>query len=385
LQEGVAAARAGQTARARALLLRVVEADQSSVQAWYWLSRVTESLEEREICLENVLALDPAHTAVQAELVQVRRQMAQAGATPRPAGEDGEAAIPRTPLEHQVADAAVEPLLCPYCGAETGAQDRQCAACSQALHVRKPRRSDHSVYSLGLVAVWFALANHVWLALSAYYFLADLASATEASPGMRSALQVLGRLLGLDGGEVPLARMPLAPTLLVGAAISFFSLVVAWGLYRRFRTFYWLTVALILLYPLAIIYRLATAETIPWVGLAIEGLIFVLTLGLTFMAYDEFAWVEERLHAGVDKDVDSHSSLYARGRGHADRGMWAKAAAHWSRAVALSPRHPDYRLALASACINLAQPERAVEHLHEAQRIEPSNPQIEKLLESIRT
>jgi tetratricopeptide (TPR) repeat protein len=385
LREGIAAARAGQAAQARTLLLRVVEADQRNVQAWYWLSRVADAPEEREICLENVLALDPAHTAVQAQLAELRRRMARAPAAPLHPTEAGEAAIPRTALEQRAADAAVEPLRCPYCGAETGAHDRQCAACGQALTIKKPRRADHSVYSMGLVAAWFALANHVWLALTAYYFVADLSSAAGASPGLRSALQVLGGLLGLEGGEVPLAGVPLAPILLAGAAIALFSLVVAWGVYRRLRAFYWLTVVLMLFYPLAIVYQLITAETFPWVALAAEGVVFFLTLSLTFMAYDEFAWVEARLDAGVDKDVDSHSALYARGREHAARGMWAKAIAHWSRAVALSPGHPDYRLALASAYINLDQPERALNHLREAQRIEPDNPHIQKLLESTQT
>jgi tetratricopeptide (TPR) repeat protein len=103
------------------------------------------------------------------------------------------------------------------------------------------------------------------------------------------------------------------------------------------------------------------------------------------MAYDEFAWVEQRLDAGVDKDVDSHSALYTRGREHADRGLWAKAAAHWARAVVLSPGHPDYRTALALAYINLDRRQQALEHLDEARRIEPDNPQVHQLLDSLQT
>lgn len=106
----------------------------------------------------------------------------------------------------------------------------------------------------------------------------------------------------------------------------------------------------------------------------------MLSISFAFMAYDEFAWVKERLSASVDKDISNSSSLYARGREHAERGMWAKAAAHWSKAVALSPGHPDYRLALTSAYLNLGQPERAAEHLHRAQQIEPDHPQIPELL-----
>jgi tetratricopeptide (TPR) repeat protein len=385
LQEGVAAVQAGQSERGRACLLRVVAADERNVQAWYWLSRVAESAQEREICLENILVLDPGHTAVQAELASLRRQLAHAGAASLPAREAIGVNIPRTPLEQRISDAALEPLLCPYCGADTDAVDRQCGACGRDLYLRQPKSEDHSIYSLGLVIAWFALANHVWLALTAYYIFSGLSSAAEASSGTRRTLATLGQLLGLEGGETPLLDLPLAPVLLLGAAVFVLSLVIAWGLYRRIRFFYWLTVALVVLYPLVVVYQLATAETVPILGLAVEGFFFLLTISFTFMAYDEFAWVEQRLDAGVDRDVDSHSALYTRGREHADRGMWAKAAAHWARAVVLNPGHPDYRTALALAYINLDRRQQALEHLDEARRIEPDNPQVHQLLDSLQT
>ncbi len=383
LKEGIAAARAGQTERARENLLRVIKADQGNLQAWYWLSRIVESPQEREICLENVLTLDPGHAAIQAELAELRRQIAESQAATPVAGLASVAAIPRTVEEQLFADAAIEPLGCPFCGVLTSPADRLCPGCAGELYVRQPKSKDHSIYSLGLVVVWFALANYIWVGLTAYYLLSSLRSAVDASPGAESTIQTLGGLLGLEGVGAPLLHLPLAPVLLVGGLVFLFSLIVAWGLYRRLRTFYWLTLALVLLYPMAIVYRVATAETVPVMGLVIEGLLTLLAIGFAFMAYDEFAWVERRLDASVDKDVASHSALYARGRVYAQRRMWAKAAAHWSKAAALSPEHPDYRLALASAYINLDQPERALEHLDKAQEIEPDNPQIQELLASL--
>ncbi len=378
LREGIAAAQAGQVEQARLYLLRVVEADEHNLQAWYWLSRVAQSPEEREICLQNVLALDPGHTAVHAELADLRRQMADAKALSFLSREAIEAAVPRTAAEQLVSDAAVEPLLCPYCGVRTDAADRQCPACSGDLVVRERKRKDHSLYSVGLVAIWFALANYFWLGLTSYYLYSGL-----ASPGAESTFNTLGKMLGLEASGAPLLDLPLVPVLLVSGAAFLCSLLVAWGLYVRLRFFYWLTIGLVLLLLLVAVYRAATAETVPLLGLAIQGILVLLAIGFAFMAYDEFAWVERRLDAAVDRDVDSHSALYTRGRAHADRGLWAKAAAHWSRAVALSPGHPDYRLALASAYINLGQPQRAQEHLHEAQRIEPDNAQVRELLASL--
>jgi tetratricopeptide (TPR) repeat protein len=60
LQLGIQAAKAGRREQARELLLQVVEQDQESIRGWLWLSGVLEDLEERRICLENVLIIDPA-------------------------------------------------------------------------------------------------------------------------------------------------------------------------------------------------------------------------------------------------------------------------------------------------------------------------------------
>jgi len=381
LKEGVAAARAGLAAQARACLLPVVQADERNVQAWYWLSRVVESPDEREICLENVLALDPGHAGVQSELAALRAQLAQAQEPARPAIEF----IPATAEECLVSDAAVAPLPCPYCGAPAAPQARQCPACSRAISVRERKSKGHSIYSLGLVMIWFGLANYVWLGLFLYYLSADLPAIVDASPGLAATLQKLADLLGLKAPALDSLSLPPTPVLLAGGAAFVFSLIIAAGLYYRIRSVYWLTVGLILLGSMFLLYNAITAETWQLVRLGVALVLFLAATSFVFMAYDEFAWVERRLAAVLDSDADSHSALYTRGRKYADQGMWARAVVHWAKAVALSPGHPDYRLALASAYINLGQPEKALEHLKQAQRIEPDNPQTPKLLSQIPT
>jgi tetratricopeptide (TPR) repeat protein len=350
--------------------MRVVEIDQRNVQAWYWLSRVVETPREREICLENVLALDPAHMAVQAELAELRYQMAEAERKSMLSKEAIAAAIPQTAEERLISEAAVEPLACPYCGTVTGVDDRQCSLCGHALYVRQPKSKTHSVYSLLLVLIWFAQANYLFLGLTVYYLFSDLSSSPD--------VQTVSDLLGIEGVGVSLLTVPLTPVLLVGGVSFLFSLFVAWGLWRRWTVFYWLTVALLLLGLPVLVFQAVVVE-MSLAGLALGGVFWLSALGVAFMAYEEFQWVEHRLSATLDKDVDSPSSLYARGRELAEQGMWAKAAIHWSKAVALSPGHPDYRVALASAYINLGQVDRAWEHLQMAQQIEPGHPQLAAL------
>ena len=59
LREGVEAARAGDKAAARDLFEQVTELDESNEQAWFRLAAVVESDEERRVCLENVLHINP--------------------------------------------------------------------------------------------------------------------------------------------------------------------------------------------------------------------------------------------------------------------------------------------------------------------------------------
>lgn len=62
LGEGKAAARTGDNALARQMLTQVVERDPNNEQAWMWLSGVVAESEEQQICLENVLVINPRNT-----------------------------------------------------------------------------------------------------------------------------------------------------------------------------------------------------------------------------------------------------------------------------------------------------------------------------------
>ena len=75
LQQAITAAKAGRRAEARRLLETVLDADEHNEQAWIWMSSVVDSDEERVICLENVLAINPQNETA-------RKGLAAVGATP---------------------------------------------------------------------------------------------------------------------------------------------------------------------------------------------------------------------------------------------------------------------------------------------------------------
>lgn len=59
LNQGIAALKAGKKAEARRLLTQAVNQDTHNEIAWLWLSGAVETDEDRRVCLENVLAINP--------------------------------------------------------------------------------------------------------------------------------------------------------------------------------------------------------------------------------------------------------------------------------------------------------------------------------------
>jgi hypothetical protein len=68
LQAGILAAKAGQVEQARFRLLDVVEQDQTNEAAWFWLYQVFERQEDKRICLENLILINPDNEWARHEL-----------------------------------------------------------------------------------------------------------------------------------------------------------------------------------------------------------------------------------------------------------------------------------------------------------------------------
>jgi hypothetical protein len=68
LRAGVAAARAGEIAKARAILSKVVLEKPRSIHAWWYLAQVVEDTNQRIYCYKKVLNLDPSHAGARAKL-----------------------------------------------------------------------------------------------------------------------------------------------------------------------------------------------------------------------------------------------------------------------------------------------------------------------------
>jgi tetratricopeptide (TPR) repeat protein len=84
LREALDAIRAGQRARARDLLTRLLRADQTNPTYWLWLSSVVDSAKERVYCLQTVLRYDPENAAARQGLILCGVLPAGETITPQP-------------------------------------------------------------------------------------------------------------------------------------------------------------------------------------------------------------------------------------------------------------------------------------------------------------
>ena len=70
LQQGISAAKAGEVDQARFLLLDVVEQDQTNETAWYWLYQVFDRVDDKRVCLENLVIINPQNRWAKQKLLE---------------------------------------------------------------------------------------------------------------------------------------------------------------------------------------------------------------------------------------------------------------------------------------------------------------------------
>ncbi len=438
LREGIAAARSGQRERARDLLVRVVEQDEENATAWLWLSGVVDSLDDREVCLENALTLDPGNEAARKGLAWVQQQKggqspppaetipppsAEAPASKRPAslaaavlGEDlvhrrlppalepppekpararkpttlaaavlrEDFAARRPPPEPELPPPVPPPdefedeYLCPYCAAPTRPDDRKCQACGHQLWIKVRRREEHSSWLW--VALVMQLAGTVWPATVPLMVLVYVAHRVGAT----NPFDLIPAYLGLPGNvppEVADAALKLAPRAYILPFILhfLFSSAVLVGLYQRWKpVFYLFLVSALLMLTSAI----AALVIIPSNARICGGggvILALLMLLLLLQLEDDFFFDERRLVLRVDRDATNGPALLASGQCYAKRAMWAMAAIHLRRAASKMPHEVACPLLLTTAYIGLKRYDLAEKTLSEARRLSPDDPQIEKL------
>ncbi len=405
LRDGINAARMGRRERAQDLLLQVVQQDEGNLQAWLWLSSVVDELEEREICLENVLTLDPANEAARRGLALLREHREHSGfsAAEEVVHDRGpgfvETAVPpgttTAPIEVDVPDNTAifdESYLCPYCAAPTQPADRKCPACRGPLWVRSWRqeeRASHHLMALVLQAVCAALTAGGVLGLLIY---------VARQTGFDDLGQLARMYLGLSGqipAEVITSALELVPrsAVLALAFLTLLSLTTLMGLYLRWKPAFYLfllngaglgvvgAIVTRVLWEVAI----GAGDVITLLSrlamVIVDVAVVVVAFGLVLEVREDLFFEQDRLLFRLDRGPVAAVDFISHGQRHARAGRWAVAAIHFKRAVDQLPNDIGANLLLAAAYGNLRRYELAEKYRAEAQQINPQDPRVQELNE----
>ncbi len=376
LNEGIAAAKAGQTAQARDLLLQIVEADENNESAWLWLSGVVESLEDRQVCLENVLALNPDSVAAQKGLAWIEQQRASQGLSPQ-ASTSTETAPPSPSTSQPEEPPATYQAPAPPASPPAAAIPPVTSA-APIVRYERQRKRDKRSGPLIIASIGWVLYGLMILLIAAV-LLVGLAFLSSRIP----TSELLGELPKNQQEEF-------GPALLTGASLlGIFFLIwgglciaLAVGLLKRIKIAWYASfvVAFITL-GFSIIALIANMT----VGRFCEALIPMGMMVLTFLARDDFA-VEEVVvqERRAEYGTDSPLQHYQRGLEYAKEKKLDMAIQEWEKAVVLDPSNLRFRNALALALAGTAQHARAITVLEEALKAFPNDKETKGNLEAIK-
>jgi hypothetical protein len=388
LHQGITAAQAGRKGEARTLLTEVVEADETQLEAWFWLSQIVDSLEEKSICLENILTLDPNNDSAQAELIRVKAAQERLFAPVYAPGQENPppavVTLPKaakTPIVDlsPYKDEFDNPGLCPYCLAPTRLEDQHCPACKRSLVIRRRDREERTAWLWrGIILQFTVILALVAGGLSSYIIMIRLA-------GLREPTAFLPLYFGQRVSQPELSETVLAvfPAWLFWSLIGavFYALILLIALYLRLpygNILYLVTATLVLV--LSFLSLIFYYDVTPTLILGLIGLFLgAAQLFITLNLWQDFTFKEHRIQLKIDRDAKNHMTLFLSSRKYSQAGMWGLATLHLRRAVAGNPQNASYQLALVVAYINVKRDDLAEKALAQAEKLDPHAPEIGQL------
>ena len=382
LKAGITAVKNGDRQQGREWLEKVLEVEEHNKQAWLWLSGAVESDEERQICLENVLAIDPENTLAKkglAKLAQhasaktgksqiVRREYAPtstAAALLYPESQvktwewRDPTAVPdkatkvgyQTDESHNDVWSRNVPL-CGYCAHELSEEDTRCPHCKKELLVQYFR---YPKASTNLTVLWVLLlgVGQLFLLQLLYNVLSTGNLYAAVGNGLMTALFV-ALAIGVAFRQTWVHLM----AIYASAAVVLF-LLLRWVIptdrvASQLAEFDPAIQAFLL--PLTT----GLGETLRILILA--GSVLALFYAI-FKAAPDFDRRSVRQVAALTKGPVSAADFNAAAAQLARKGLWATAVLHWQNAAAKAPQNIAYQESLGQAYATLGFYERSLDVL----------------------
>lgn len=390
---GKEAARRGDDALALRHLRRVVEAEPKNESAWLWLSSVVDDVDDKRLCLENVLVLNPDNQAARRGLARLPEagedqpqppgQLIQQPVEPlTPAGAilfperrragwrwHDPVRLQQTEIAGYSTQSAFDDVwqrdsdLCAYCATELAAEDIRCPGCARHLletTFRYPKASnDLMIYwvlilgigQLALVTILFNLLSKgspASLAWQTIVFLTMILIVVGLA--FRRFWAYVGSIVAL---LLILAAMLLGPSLGPAVDDSLSQLVGRDFFLRLSENPYALFMG-----PASDILRV-----LQYLAAPMALLYALLRVG------PDFERIKVRRVASLDRGISDASHFHGAGVAYARQGMWATAELHFQRAAALEPSNAFYQRQLGEAYAQLGFYQRSLDVLESAGRL----------------
>jgi len=404
LQAGIEAAKRGQKQQAQTLLLDVVELDERNEQAWLWLSAVMNSLHDKRVALENVLAINPQNTAAQKGLASIKSQLAAerwnapdaeqpfeaVSATKDEAALDQAESLPpiTDSLEDYAPHSPVEPIAaiddpyqCLYCGAPATSEMKHCPECKRSLVVKQGSKR----LSTALRSAAFAV-----MAVLALAALEALALVVFHYQGHYSLIRYVFEHANLDTffGDYLKWSTELTPLIMwlqFGWLVVLTGIIL--GLLYQVAFAYYASIGLLVMNLIWGVFRWANG----YLGIALtipELVISMAALSLIFASQRDFEVNDTRLRCAVDPRLKGGQVFNRLGHEYKHKGQWGLAVAYWRAAVGAMPNQPAFYKDLAVGYAQIGYYERALRALDEFARQSPGHadvPPMREIIEQKRT
>lgn len=389
LRAGITAVKKGDRSQGRELLEKVLAVDERNETAWLWLSGAVETAEDRRLCLENVLTINPDNTLAQkglAKLIQVAPKTTESGKTQivrreyAPVSTAAALLYPESQVKtwewrdptavankgittgYQASESYSDIWtkavpLCGYCAQELTPEDGRCPQCKKQLVAKSFRYANPST---NLTTLWVLLLG-------------------------------MGQLLILQMLYNILAQKNFAAAVGNGVVMVWF---VALAFCVHFRQSW---AHLIAIYSLVAIILVSLLRWVLPTDLAVLGLanidpaiqhfllplttglgetvrLFILVAALLALFYaivkagPDFDQVAVRQVAALTRGPSSAADFNAAATQLARNGLWATAVLHWQNAAAKAPQNIAYQESLGNAYAQLGFYERSLDVLQSAQQ-----------------
>lgn len=405
LQQGITAVKSGNRAEGREWLMKVLAVDQRHETAWLWLSGAVTSPDEQRICLENVLAINPANRLAQKGLAKlgetaVAPEAPQSPASrtvihrKRPAVSTAQALLyperqeetwewvdptpnlkPDGVAEYQAEESyndvwTRDVTICGYCAAELREDQTTCPNCQRNLIVKTFQYEKNSP---NLVIFWVLL-----FAMSQLYLIQaiyDVVVERNLITALLDGLLMIVFLIIAVGAYWRQVWSYMAATLMfilviVGSLLRFLVPINLAPLNLAIWDEVFTNVATPLVSGLGVFLRSFRLLT------AVIGLVTAV-----FGVPSDFARIEQRQTARLGKRLKTGADYAIAARKLAQQDLWASAILHWQRAAALEPYRLPHQINLGRGYARLGFTQRAVDTLT-AVRQRTTDPKMQADLEN---